>query len=364
MSRWPSRRPCSAPAWVSARQAPERRCGTTARAGFARRCAAKVPRCRLGDPSDRLDWGPGVPSPREWSRRSTPTRAAPLVQVGGHLFWIDQGGGSADGAFWPRTIEELNLATGKSTDIGPGEFAFLSADGRRVYISRTDTTLAELPAGARRPVHAADAAGRLVPAGRFGIAVANGIVVQSNDAQSPAHPPDLAVWNPRTGRVTVIGRASRRRGPQGAAIGAYARPGAGYSLLAWMPASCPVSLPCPITITNTATLASRTLRSPLRYGFVARRRILPRRQATGRLRQRPVPGAGGGTAELALADTTTGALRVVTPARFRVGEDIGWARWLPRRKAAHHHRHRRPVLVSARTLWAGSLTRPPGRPER
>lgn len=37
--------------------------------------------------------------------------------------------------------------------------------------------------------------------------MANGIVVQSNDAQPLAHPPDLAVWNPQTGQVTVTGRA-------------------------------------------------------------------------------------------------------------------------------------------------------------
>jgi hypothetical protein len=99
-----------------------------------------------------------------------------------------------------------------------------------------------------------DPAGWYLPGG-FGIAVANGTVVQSEDARWPAHPVDLAAWNPRTGRVTVIGRAL-------GAISAHTPRGAGHSLLAWMPAGCP------ITITNTVTLVSRTLRSPLGDGFV------------------------------------------------------------------------------------------------
>jgi hypothetical protein len=251
--------------------------------------------------------------------------SVPLVSFGGHLYWVNQGGGQVDGAYWPQTTEELNLATGTSTDIGPGEYMFLSADGRRLYISQTDTTLAELPSSVPGPNRQLSLpAGWYLPGG-FSVAVANGIVVQSNDAQAPARPPDLAVWNPQTRQLTVIGRAIGNYVAN--VISAYTPPGAGYSLLAWTPATCRIPL-CPITITNTATLASRTLRSPLGYGFVLGGAFSPDgRQLAVFVNDSPE--AGGQTAELAIASTATGTVRLIPAVRMTVGEDIDWARWLP-----------------------------------
>jgi hypothetical protein len=283
--------------------------------------AAKVPLLAWTDASDRLVLGNLSTFTTRVVAGVNADPSAPLVPFGGHLYWINQSGGQVDGAYWPQTIEELNLATGKSTDIGPGEFMFLSADRRRLYISQTDTTLAELPAGAAGRIRQLTLpAGWYLPGG-FSVAVANGIVVQSNDAQALAQPPDLAGWNPQTGRVTVIGRAV------GHAIGAYTPRGAGYSLLAWMPAGCRFLL-CPIKITNTATLSSRTLRSPLRDGFVFGGAFSPdgRQLAVFVNRSRK---AGGQTAELAIASTATGAVRLVPAVRMTVGQDADWVRWLP-----------------------------------
>jgi hypothetical protein len=251
--------------------------------------------------------------------------AAPLVPFGGHIYWVKFSGGYVDGAFWPQTIEELNLATGTSTVIGPGEFAFPSADGRRLFISQTDTTLAEALARAPgRPGLLALPAGWYLPGGS-GIAVANGIVVQSNDAQTMARPAELAVWNPQTGRVTVIGRAVGNA--LASAIGAYTPLGARYSLLAWMPASCRFPS-CPIKITNTATLSSRTLRSPLRHGFVLGGAFSPDGRQLAVFVNRS-PKAGGQAAELAIVSPATGAVRLVPAVRMTVGEDADWVRWLP-----------------------------------
>ncbi|MDX6392931.1 MAG: hypothetical protein QOJ73_3994 [Streptosporangiaceae bacterium] len=246
--------------------------------------------------------------------------AVPLVPLGGHIYWVKFSGGYVDGAFWPRTIEELNPATGKSTDIGPGEFAFPSAGGQRLYISQTDNTLAELPAGASgRSRQLTLPTGWYLPGG-LSIAVANGIVVQSDDAPARTHPADLAVWNPQTGQLMVIGRAL-------GAIGAYTPRGAAYSLLAWMPANCRFPS-CPVKITNTATLASRTLRSPLRYGFVLGGAFSPDgRQLAVFVNDSPQ--AGGETAELAIVSTATGAVRLAPQVRMTVGEDADWVRWLP-----------------------------------
>lgn len=279
--------------------------------------AAKAPLLAWVDSSDRLVVGNLATLARRVVAKVDADPSAPLVPFGGRIYWVKESGGYVDGAFWPRTIEALNLATGTSAVIGPGEFAFPSADGRRLFLSQTDTTLAEAPAGAAgRPGQLTLPAGWYLPGG-FGIAVANGIVVRSKDAQWPAHPADLAVWNPQTGRVTVIGRAM-------GAIGAYTPPRARYSLLAWMPASCKFPS-CPIKITNTATLSSRTLRSLLRHGFVLGGAFSPdgRQLAVFINRQ---PKAGGQAAELAIASTATGAMRLAPRVRMTVGADTAWVR--------------------------------------
>lgn len=300
--------------------------GTTA-AG----AAARSPQVAWVDQNFRLHLGDLATRTQHVVTEINADAGMPLVQVAGRLYWINQGGGYLQGAFWPTTVEEINLSTGKSTGIGPGEFVFPSVDGRHLYISRTDTSLAEVPVSGPtgRPDELTLPAGWYLPAG-YSLAVANGIVVQSNDERAIGHPAQLAVWNPGTGRLQVIGRGvSAPWGPPlGAVISAYTPPGARYSLLAWMPASCQYPLSCSIRITNTATLASLTLRSPFRYGFALGGAFAP----DGRQLAVFVnggPGDGGGTAELAIADTATGALRVVTAARYRVGEDIGWVRWLP-----------------------------------
>ena len=105
------------------------------------------------DSSDRLVTGNLATFTRRVVTEVDADPAAPLVASRGYIYWVRQGGCAADGTFWAPAIEELDPATGDSTCIGPGEYTFLSADGRRVYISRTDTTLAELPSGARASRH-------------------------------------------------------------------------------------------------------------------------------------------------------------------------------------------------------------------
>jgi hypothetical protein len=280
----------------------------------------------------------------------------PLVQAGGHIYWVDQRGGYVRGRFWPTTIAELNPRTGASRNVAAGEFAFPSADGRQLYISQTDSSLAELPAGGRGRLRQLTLpAGWYLPGG-FGLAVANGIVVQSSDDQAIRRPPALAVWNQATGRLHVLGRGvgafSADMGTGvGDAISAYTPPGAGYSLLAWMPAACRFPVSCPIRITNTLTLASRTLHSPLRYGFALCGAFSPDGRQLAVFVNRST-GSGGGAAELALASTGSGALRMVAGVRLTVGEDLGWARWLPGGRQLLVEGSGHEYLVVAATLSA------------
>src|SRR5262249_33483996 len=95
----------------------------------------------------------------------------------------------------------------------------------------------------------------------------------------------------------------------------------------WMPAGCRFPS-CPIAITNTVTLASRTIHSPLGHGFVLGGAFSPngRRLAVfANVSAR----AGDEAAELAIVSTVTGAGHLVPGVRMMVGEDADWIRWLP-----------------------------------
>ena len=267
---------------------------------------------------------------------------APLVPAGGLIYWVNASGGYVDGAEWPQVIEALNPRTGTSTIVSPGEYIFPSADGHHVYAALGGEWLALLPPRPGLPPKQLTLPRGWYLPGGAGLSVANGITVQSTDAPTPSRPAELAVWNPRTGEVRPIGRAE-------GAIAAYTPRGADYSLLAWMPARCRFPS-CPITITNTATLASRTLHSPLGYGFVMGGAFSPNGQQLATFVN--VSGqAGGEAAELAIASTATGTIRVVPQVKMTVGEDADWVRWLPggRTLVAEGYRD---YLVNAATLAA------------
>jgi hypothetical protein len=74
-------------------------------------------------------------------------------------------------------------------------------------------------------------------------------------------PVRLGIWKERTGRVRVLSRNAS------VVIGSWTPRRAGHSLLAWEPGGCAV-WHCPLKITNTSTMRTVTVRSPLRYGFM------------------------------------------------------------------------------------------------
>jgi len=236
-----------------------------------------------------------------------------LVQVGGQLY----AGGSS-------VITQVDIATRAVRRVVPGTAIFASADRRELYVVQADTSLLELPAGG-----SGEARRLTVPSGWYADppdqAVAGGVVVVSRPGGPGARPQNLAVWNPGRGGVRIIGRG---RGAE--VMAAYTPPGARYSLLAWQPAGC-LSGDCPIEITNTATMATVTVRSPLRHGFTTFRAAfspdgsrLAVFARTGSLD--PLRDNGS---ELGLADTRTGAVRLVGGASLDTPEDAGWVLWLP-----------------------------------
>ena len=250
----------------------------------------------------------------------------PLVRAGDRVYWVDPAGTFVPAVgHWSEVIKYLDVATGTIGTAGPGQTVFLSADGRDLFMSQTATSLTETPVtgGAIRQLNLPP--GWYLPGGDgladvvsgAGLATANGIVIQSRDGWDPSGWV-LALWNPDRGRVAVVGRAV-------AVIDAFTPPGARYSLLAWLPAGCGFPGDCALRITNTATLSSTTVRSPLPGGFAMGGAFSP-----GGTRLAVFLNAGTGqTAQLALVDPVTGAVRVAPRPRLELGIDVAWARWLP-----------------------------------
>jgi hypothetical protein len=110
-------------------------------------------------------------------------------------------------------------------------------------------------------------------------------------------------------------------------MAAYTPPGASYSLLAWEPAACSAGQNCPLHITDTATLSTRTLRSPLHHGFAVGGAFSPDGKQLAVFAARHSDGTGA--VRLAMASTATGTLRLAGSIPLAVGCASGWALWLP-----------------------------------
>jgi hypothetical protein len=240
--------------------------------------------------------------------------------------WLVQAGGRIYGAD-PPVIREFDPVTGATLRLGPGIGVFPSADGRHAYVERTGTSLAELRSSGRgvlRRLHTpagwyllSDVAGEIT-AGAGG-----GILVSSHPGRSSRSPWNLATWDPATGQVTLVARGA-------GAIGAYTVPDGRYSLIAWRPVPC-TSGNCPIEITNTATRATVTARSPLPYGFAQGAAFSPdgTRLAVFERTASLSSSCCANNSVLAIVNTRTGAVQAVRAARLVTQEDAGWILWLP-----------------------------------
>lgn len=247
--------------------------------------------------------------------------ADPMIQAGGHLYWSDINKNVAP-------IRDYDIATGKIGYLARGDSVFASADGRHLYIVQTVTRLIELPAdGAGAPRRLALPVGWHMSGLLGNWSVAGGIVVYSSAADPSRRPVTLAVWNPGTGHVKIIGKGLD-------VIDTYTPPGGNYSLLAWTPTGCMQR--CPLAITNTSTVASLTVPSPNRYGFTYGGLFSGGAFSAGGKRlavflntTNPQDSYKTPYSELAIVNTGTGSLRLVHAARLVTTEDVGWARWLP-----------------------------------
>lgn len=236
-----------------------------------------------------------------------------LIQTARRIYW-------ADG----QSIRALELVTGARWRVATGDWASLSADRRQLYVATGNVhgnyprALTVIPVSGHRPARPLT-----LPAGWHlsnypNTAVAGGLVVQSY--------PGLGIWTARTGRVRALARNAS------VVIGSWTPRGAGHSLLAWEPGGCAIWR-CPLKITNTSTMRTLTVRSPLRYGFIISQQgaaFSPDGTTLAAFASATDPLSGAGPeSELTLINTTTGAVQLIPSARLLTTEDAAWVTWLP-----------------------------------
>jgi len=280
----------------------------------------------------------------------------PLVQAAGRVYWVNpMGGWVPPGAWYPSVVQYLDLATGRTGIAGPGSTAFLSADGSELLMAQDATTLGERPVAGGALRQRALPRGWYLPGGdglpEFGhpdLATANGIVVQSRERGS-WRPQVYGLWDPARRVVRVLGRGL-------AVIGSWTPPGARYSLLAWLPAVCRFPDNCRLSITNTATWATMTVRSPLPGGFAVGGAFSPDGTRLAVFPQTAPRGEVPGQARLALVDPRTGAVRMARQPQMTLGMDVAWALWLPDGQHLMVGASSESSLVDAVTLSARPLS--------
>ena len=291
----------------------------------------------------------------------------PLVAAGGRVYWVNWMGGAVPfqpyTGWYPRVVQYLDRATGKIGIAGPGSTAFLSADGRYVLMAQDAITLGELPVGGGALRQLTLPPGWYLPGGdglagldEEGLGTANGVIVQSREGTS-WRPQVFGLWHPGGHTVQVLGRGL-------AVFAAYTPPGGRYSLLAWLPAACPFPDNCLLKITNTATLATRTVRSPLPGGFAIGGAFSPDGTRLAVFPQTLPRGLAPGYARLALVDLRTGAMRVAPRPRITLGQDFGSALWLPDGRHLIVGPCPGSCLVDSTTLSARPLFLAPGSDRR
>ncbi len=252
---------------------------------------------------------------------------ASLVALGGGIFWVRYENPNPAQTVDPitnPTVQRFDVATGTTRTLGPGSQVFAAPDGSRVYVVASAGDLVEytpggVPSGHDLRVPTGWALSDSALLGNPAPGTANGILVMSAPQQILSYPRTLALWNPDTGRVRTIGKVWK-------VIGAYTRPGAPSSLVAWTPASCEKVRNCPIKITDSATLATRSVYSPFGQGFEWGGGFSP----DGSVLAAFVPGPFhlSPTARLVLI-TGAGHIRVVPGVSINIGDALAWAEWFP-----------------------------------
>ena len=271
----------------------------------------------------------------------------PLVSLGGRLFWIGTGCSyigvskcpySDFGGVLPTQVKEFDPATKTTVSLGRGDAVFAGPGGHTIDVVRKRLDCISLQGCdpyAQQVVQIPISRGGIrrtftVPSGWYvnagdgyanPMSVAGGILVQSALPQASSTPARFGVWDPATGRIRQLGR-------DWGLIDSHTARNGRSSLLAWLPGRCLAADTCDLRITNTGTGRTIDVPSPLPYGFDIGGAISPDGTRLA-VFVKTNSGEVNPAMQLAIVDTTTGALRLIPGVQGEIGESVGWARWLP-----------------------------------
>jgi hypothetical protein len=293
-----------------------------------------------------------------------------LVHIGGRVYFLERRSNGAPGQNGGNQVAELDTYTGRVRLLGAGINLTTTTDGRDLLVALDPVHLVELsPTGARLSRVWTIPSGYTLDtyAGQRPLAaVAGGIVVQSaRPASVDSGFSALAIWYPNNGSVRVLGRDAF-------VIGSYTRPGANRSLIAWVDGSPAGIDSYRLAITDTATLETRLISSPLQGAFSSTG------SSTGMDFGHNFVGGGGFSpdgrqlaafvttfrphdwpdAQLVLVNSSNGSVRLITNTVVQIGGQA-WATWSPTGNELFGGSYREGAVIQAFELKAGQTQATP-----
>ncbi len=317
----------------------------------------------LGDPSQGTD--------RVLAQvDATATR---LVAIGDRVYFLRRGSPDVSALNGGTRIAVLDIKSGRVHSLGAGINLTTTTDGRHLLVALDPSHLVTLsPTGTRlSPVWTVPSGYTLntyAPQHPLA-AVEGGIAVESTRPSPTSGAYVLAIWYPSRGTIRVLGRDAF-------VIGSYTRPGANHSLLAWIDGSGAGADLNRLAITDTATMTTRLISSPLsgvfssavqQYGpevvefgsnFLGGGAFSPdgRRLAAFVSAYRPHDWPN---AQLVLVNPDTGSVELITNTVIQIGEPAGWATWSPTGSDLFGGSYREGPVIQAFALKAGQTQATP-----
>ena len=269
--------------------------------------------------------------------------ATRLVAIGGRVYFFWRGSPDVSAANGGTRIAVLDIGSGRLRSLGVGINLTTTTDGHKLLVALDPSHLVKLsPTGARlSPVWTVPSGYTLntyAPQHPLA-AVAGGIAIESTRPSPASGAYVLAIWYPSRGTVSILGRDTF-------VIGSYTPPGANHSLVAWVDGSGAGADLNRLAITDTATMTTHLISSPLsgvfsaavsRYGsdvaefgsnFLGGGAFSPdgRQLAAFVSAFRPHDWPN---AQLVLVNPTTGSVQLIANTLIQIGEPAGWVTWSP-----------------------------------
>ncbi len=293
--------------------------------------------------------------------------ATRLVSIGSRVYFFRRSGPDVSAANGGNRIGVLDIGSGRVHSLGAGINLTTTTDGGDLLVAIDPNHLVKLsPTGAHlSPVWTVPSGYTLnTYASQHPLAaVAGGIAVESTRPSPTSGAYVLAIWNPTRGTIRVIGHDAF-------VIGSYTRPGANHSLLAWIDGSGAGVDVNRLAITDTATMTTRLISSPLsgvfssavqHYGsdvvefgsnFLGGGAFSPdgRQLAAFVSAYRPHDWPD---AQLVLVNPSNGSVQLIANTVVQIGEPAGWATWSPTGTDLFGGSYREGPVIQAFALKTG-----------